>query len=133
MVRYIQVTSRSRNELIDITGRVEELVRGAGVASGVCHLFSLHTTGAVTVNEGADPSVQRDIAAFLKRLVPVDAGFAHVEGNSDAHVKTALAGTSQTLIIEGGRLLLGTWQAVYFCEFDGPRSRKIAVKIVADP
>lgn len=133
MVRYIQVTSRSRNELIDITGRVEELVRGAGVASGVCHLFSLHTTGAVTVNEGADPSVQRDIAAFLKRLVPVDAGFAHVEGNSDAHVKTALAGTSQTLIIEGGRLLLGTWQAVYFCEFDGPRSRKIAVKIIADP
>ncbi len=133
MVRFIQVTSRSRNELIDITGRVEELVRDAGVANGVCHLFSLHTTGAVTVNEGADPSVQRDIAAFLKRLVPVDAGFAHVEGNSDAHVKTALAGTSQTLIIDGGRLLLGTWQAVYFCEFDGPRSRKIAVKIVADP
>ncbi|MEA5114782.1 MAG: secondary thiamine-phosphate synthase enzyme YjbQ [Geobacteraceae bacterium] len=132
MVQYINITSRSRSELIDITGMVEELVRKAGVSSGVCHLFSLHTTGAITVNEGADPSVQRDIAAFLKRLVPVDAGFIHEEGNSDAHVKTALAGPSQALIIEGGRLLLGTWQAIFFCEFDGPRSRKVAVKIVGD-
>lgn len=132
MVQYIDVTSRSRSELVDITGMVEELVRKSGVSSGVCHLFSLHTTGAITINEGADPSVQRDIAAFLKRLVPVDAGFTHAEGNSDAHVKTTLAGPSQTLIIEGGRLLLGTWQAVFFCEFDGPRSRKVAVKIVED-
>lgn len=132
MLQYINITSRSRSELVDITGMVEELVRKSGVSSGVCHLFSLHTTAAITVNEGADPSVQRDIAAFLKRLVPVDAGFAHAEGNSDAHVKTALAGPSQALIIEGGRLVLGTWQAVFFCEFDGPRSRKVAVKIVQD-
>lgn len=133
MVQYLSVTSRSRSELIDITGRVEELVRSSGISSGICQLFSLHTTAAITVNESADPAVRRDIAAFLSRMVPVDAAFAHDEGNSDAHVKTTLAGVSAALIIEGGKLLLGTWQAIYFCEFDGPRSRKVAVKIMRDP
>jgi len=133
MVHYLNVTSRSRNELIDITGRVAELVNSSGVSRGICHLFSLHTTAAVTVNEGADPAVRRDIAAFLARMVPADAAFSHDEGNSDAHVKTTLVGPSAALIIEEGKLLLGTWQAIYFCEFDGPRSRKVAVKIVRDP
>jgi secondary thiamine-phosphate synthase enzyme len=133
MVQYLSVTSRSRSELIDITGRVEELVRSSGISSGICQLFSLHTTAAITVNESADPAVRRDIAAFLSRMIPVDAAFAHDEGNSDAHVKTTLAGVSAALIIEGGKLLLGTWQAIYFCEFDGPRSRKVAVKIMRDP
>jgi secondary thiamine-phosphate synthase enzyme len=132
MLDYIQVSSRSRNELIDITDRVEELVRKSGVSSGVCYLCCLHTTAAVTVNEGADPDVRRDISRFLATLVPVDAPFAHGEGNSDSHVKSSLVGVSETLLIDGGRLLLGTWQAVYFCEFDGPRTRKVAVKIVAD-
>ncbi|MDD2321775.1 MAG: secondary thiamine-phosphate synthase enzyme YjbQ [Geobacteraceae bacterium] len=132
MLQYIQVSSRSRNELIDITDRVEDLVRKSGVSSGICHLFSLHTTSGITINEGADPDVRRDISRFLATLVPVDAPFAHGEGNSDSHVKSSLVGVSETLLIDGGRLLLGTWQAVYFCEFDGPRTRKVAVKIVAD-
>lgn len=133
MIQFIHVTSRSRSELIDITGRVEELVKCSGVSSGTCHIFSLHTTAAITVNEGADPAVRRDIAACLERLVPADAAFTHDEGNSDAHLKTTLVGPSEAVIIEGGKLLLGTWQALYFCEFDGPRSRKVAVKIVSDP
>jgi secondary thiamine-phosphate synthase enzyme len=133
MLHYIHVSSRDRNELIDITDRVEEIVRQSGVSSGVCHLFTFHTTAAVTINEGADPAVRRDIAGFLARLVPVDASFSHGEGNSDSHVKTSLVGPSQTVIIEEGRLLLGTWQAIFFCEFDGPRARKVAVKIMPDP
>lgn len=133
MLYHINVASRARNELIDITAKVQEIVRESGTASGVCHLFALHTTAAVTVNEGADPAVQKDISRFLCGMVPVNAPFSHSEGNSDAHVKASLVGSSETLLIEGGRLLLGTWQAVYFCEFDGPRSRKLAVKIVPDP
>ena len=100
--------------------------------NGVCHLFVLHTTAGIIVNEGADPAVQIDINKFLGKLVPKDPSFTHTEGNSDAHIKSALVGTSQTLLIEAGKLLLGTWQSVYFCEFDGPRSRRVAVKIVAD-
>lgn len=133
MLHYIHVSSRERNELIDITDQVDAFVRQSGVASGVCHIFSVHTTAAVTINEGADPAVRRDMARFLSRLVPVDASFSHGEGNSDAHVKTSLAGPSQTVIIEEGRLLLGTWQAIFFCEFDGPRARKVAVKLIPDP
>jgi len=133
MLQYIHVSSRERNELIDITGRVEEVVRQSGVTSGVCHLFTFHTTAAVTINEGADPAVRRDIARFLAGLIPKDAAFSHGEGNSDAHVKTSLVGPSLTVIIEERRLLLGTWQAIFFCEFDGARARKVAVKIVPDP
>jgi len=132
MLHYIHVSSRSRNELIDITSRVEDLLRISGVSSGVCHLYCPHTTAGITVNEGADPDVRSDISRFLETLVPVDAPFAHREGNSDAHVKSTLVGVSETLIIENGCLLLGTWQAVYFCEFDGPRFRKLAVKIIPD-
>jgi secondary thiamine-phosphate synthase enzyme len=132
MIRYIDVRSRARAEFIDITADIKELVRLANVGSGVCHLFVLHTTAAITVNEGADPAVQRDINTFLNKLVPHDPYFTHAEGNSDAHIKSSLVGTSQTLLVENGKLVLGTWQAVYFCEFDGPRSRKVAVKIVAE-
>lgn len=132
MIHYIQVSSRARCELIDITAQVGDVVRHSGVTSGVCHLFSLHTTAGITVNEGADAAVRADIARFLGKLVPVDVQFSHSEGNSDAHVKTSLVGSSETLLIEGGSLLLGTWQAIYFCEFDGPRSRKVAVRITAD-
>lgn len=132
MLHYIQVSSCSRNELIDITSRVEDLLRISGVSSGACHLYCPHTTAGITVNEGADPDVRSDISRFLETLVPVDAPFAHGEGNSDAHVKSTLVGVSETLIIENGCLLLGTWHAVYFCEFDGPRSRKVMVKIIPD-
>ncbi len=132
MVHYIDVRSRARTELIDITADIGKILRAAAVGNGVCHLFVLHTTAGITVNEGADPAVQTDISRFLAKLVPHDASFTHSEGNSDAHVKSALVGTSQTLMIENGELLLGTWQGVFFCEFDGPRSRRVAVKIVAD-
>jgi secondary thiamine-phosphate synthase enzyme len=132
MIRYIEVRSRARTELIDITGDIRDVLRKANVSSGVCHLFVLHTTAGITVNEGADPAVQRDIYTFLNKMVPTDHYFTHAEGNSDAHIKSSLVGASQTLIIDNGKPLLGTWQAVYFCEFDGPRPRKIAIKIISD-
>ena len=132
MIRYIEIRSRTRTEFIDITADINDALRLADVVNGVCHLFALHTTAGITVNEGADPAVQIDINKFLGKLVPKDPSFTHTEGNSDAHIKSALVGTSQTLLIETGKLLLGTWQSVYFCEFDGPRSRRVAVKIVAD-
>ncbi|MHC1698915.1 MAG: secondary thiamine-phosphate synthase enzyme YjbQ [Geobacteraceae bacterium] len=132
MLEYLQLSSLSRIELIDITPRVVEMVKKSRVSSGVVYLCCLHTTAGITVNEGADPDVRRDISRFLEKLVPVDAPFDHSEGNSDAHVKASLVGVSETLLIHGGRLLLGTWQSIYFCEFDGPRTRKVAVKIVAD-
>jgi secondary thiamine-phosphate synthase enzyme len=132
MIRYIEITSRARTEFIDITGDVFELLRIAGVRNGVCHLFVLHTTAGIIVNEGADPAVQSDISRFLDRMVPNAPYFTHSEGNSDAHIKSALVGTSQTLLVENGKLLLGTWQSVFFCEFDGPRPRRVAVKIMAN-
>ena len=132
MIRYLDVKSRSRTEFIDLTTDIRELLRRANVNNGVCHLFVLHTTAGITVNEGADPAVQQDMNAFLNRLVPKDHNFTHSEGNSDAHIKSTLVGTSQTLLVENGKPLLGTWQSVYFCEFDGPRQRKVAVKIIPD-
>ena len=132
MVRYLEITSRGRTELIDITRLVQEQVRDSGVRNGTCHLFVLHTTAGITVNEGADPAVQRDMTSFLNRLVPVDHFFTHAEGNSDAHIKSTLTGTSLTLFVTDGKPLLGTWQSVYFCEFDGPRQRRVAVKITSD-
>jgi secondary thiamine-phosphate synthase enzyme len=130
-VNHISVSSSRREELIDITSRVRTLVAQSGVASGVLHLWSLHTTCALTVNEGADPDVRSDMTRFMRRLVPQDAGFDHAEGNSDAHVKTSLFGPGLTLLIENGEPLLGTWQSVYLAEWDGPRSRTIAAAIVA--
>lgn len=132
MVCYITLKSREKSELIDITSRVEDLISNTGVRSGSCDIFVLHTTAAITVNEGADPAVKRDIAHCLDRLVPNAHYFTHAEGNSAAHVKASLIGTSERLMVERGKLLLGTWQAVYFCEFDGPRERKVAVKICPD-
>jgi secondary thiamine-phosphate synthase enzyme len=132
MIRYIEIKSSARTEFIDITEEIRDVLRLANVRNGVCHLFVLHTTAGITVNEGADPAVQMDINRFLNKLVPNEHYFNHAEGNSDAHIKSALFGTSQTLLVESGRLLLGTWQSVFFCEFDGPRSRRVAVKILAD-
>ena len=133
MVRYIEIKSRSRNEFIDITADIQEILRNSQVKNGTCHLAVLHTTAGITINESADPAVQSDILQVLNRLVPQDPYYCHKEGNSDAHVKASLVGSSKTILVEGGKLLLGTWQTVYFCEFDGPRSRRIAVKLVADP
>ncbi|TWJ33086.1 secondary thiamine-phosphate synthase enzyme YjbQ [Geobacter argillaceus] len=132
MVRYIEVKSRNRTEMIDITAEVREVIKASGVKNGLCQLFVLHTTAGITVNEGADPAVQRDIITFLNQRVPVDLYYTHREGNSDAHIKATLTGSSLSLIVDGGKPLLGTWQSVFFCEFDGPRPRKVAVTVVQE-
>jgi secondary thiamine-phosphate synthase enzyme len=122
------VKSKSRVEFIDVTGMVQETVKEAGVQDGICYLYVPHTTAGITINEGADPSVQRDIQNTLSRLVPQDVNYFHREGNADAHIKSTLVGTSVHVIVDGGKLLLGTWQSIFFCEFDGPRHRRIAIK-----
>ena len=132
VIRYLEVKSRTRTELVDITADVRDLLRKANINNGVCHIFVLHTTAGIMVNEGADPAVQRDINSFLSKMVPMDHYFTHSEGNSDAHIKSALVGTCQTILIESGKPLLGTWQSIYFCEFDGPRARRVAIKICSD-
>jgi len=131
MLRFLEVKSRARSEFVDITAEVQELVRISGIKSGVCNVFVLHTTAGITVNEGADPAVKRDIAAFLDRRVPAGSDYTHAEGNSDAHIKSTLVGTSATIPVDGGKLLLGTWQSLYLCEFDGPRQRRVSVKLIA--
>jgi len=122
------VKSKSRVEFIDVTGMVQETVKEAGVQDGICYLYVPHTTAGITINEGADPSVQRDIQNTLSRLIPQDVNYFHREGNADAHIKSTIVGTSVHVIVEGGKLLLGTWQSIFFCEFDGPRHRRIAIK-----
>ena len=126
----ITVTSSQRNEMIDITGRIEETIRLSGVREGLCYVFVPHTTAAVTINENADPSVRRDILATLSAVFPKDPSHEHLEGNSDAHIKSSLVGASEIVAIEQGRLGLGTWQSVFFCEFDGPRTRKVLIRIL---
>ena len=130
MIKNINIDSSKRSELVDITAKLEKLVEASQVSDGVCYLYVPHTTAAVTINEGADPSVKRDIMASLDKLVPHAGDYLHMEGNSDAHIKATLTGSSEVIFIEKGSLLLGTWQSVYFCEFDGPRSRQLKVKIV---
>jgi len=129
MIREISVRTRSRTELIDITAQVRETVLESGLAEGVCQVFVPHTTAAVTINEKADPAVAKDITAALRRIVPEGWDYTHAEGNSDAHVKASLVGSSEMIIVGGGELLLGTWQAVFFCEFDGPRTRRCVIRI----
>ncbi len=130
MIFELNVRSSKRIEMIDITSRVRDVVRKSGVKEGICTLYVPHTTAAVTINENADPSVRVDIENTLSKLVPYNAGYAHLEGNADAHIKSTMVGPSETLIIRDGDILLGTWQGIFFCEFDGPRSRRIYVKII---
>lgn len=132
VTRTLRVKSARRTHLVDITREVQELAREAGVAAGLCHLYCPHTTAGITVNEGDDPDVARDIEATLDRLVPKDASYQHFEGNADSHVKSTLVGVSATIPIEGGKLALGRWQAIFFCEFDGPRERTVRVRITSD-
>jgi secondary thiamine-phosphate synthase enzyme len=125
----IDVSTHSRTEMIDVTRQIGECVRKSGVKHGTCTIYVPHTTAAVTINEGADPSVKSDIVGTLNRLVPFEAGYSHVEGNSAAHIKSTIVGVSRTVPIEDGALALGTWQSVFFCEFDGPRRRKLYVSV----
>ncbi len=131
MLYHFSVSTMSRSCLIDITNKIQDIVESSGVKSGICTIFVPHTTAGITINENADPSVKRDIEKTLEKVFPEDFGYSHLEGNSDAHIKSVLVGPSLTVIIENGKLLLGTWQGIMFCEFDGPRQRKVYVKIIA--
>ena len=130
MLREIPVRTRKRNELVDITGAVRAIVLDSGVREGLCHIFVPHTTAGVTINEKADPDVPRDIMETLSKMVPEGEGYRHTEGNSDAHIKSALIGAAAFLPMSDGDIVLGTWQAIFFCEFDGPRSRRCLVNII---
>jgi len=132
MTKTINVKTSSRTEFIDITSDVKQFVNESGIKDGVCYVYIPHTTAGVTINEGADPAVVKDILSTLNKLIPQNAGYLHMEGNSDAHIKTSLMGPSQAILIEGGKLLLGTWQAIFFCEFDGARSRKVLIKVMGN-
>lgn len=131
-MREFAVSTGSRSELVDITAEVMHAVGDSGVVDGVCIVFVPHTTAAVTINEGADPAVKLDMIAGLDKAIPWNDAYSHAEGNSAAHIKTSLVGSSETVLVSNGRLVLGTWQAIYFCEFDGPRSRKVLVKVTPD-
>jgi secondary thiamine-phosphate synthase enzyme len=130
MADRITIKTTRRDELVDITDQLRKFIAKIGVVNGVAHLWSMHTTCALTVNEGADPDVKADMTRFMRDLVPQDSGFDHAEGNSDSHIKTSLFGPGLTLLIENGEPLLGTWQSVYLAEWDGPRSRTIAIQIM---
>jgi secondary thiamine-phosphate synthase enzyme len=130
VIKKIDIRTTARNELIDITTFIEKVVREAEISEGVCVLFVPHTTAAVTINENADPSVRVDIITSLNTLAPAGNRYQHREGNADAHIKASLIGPSESILVKSGRLLLGTWQGIFFCEFDGPRARKIWVRLI---
>jgi len=132
MYEKISVATRSRSELVDITALVQDAVRKNGAQSGVCFVYTPHTTSGIMINENADPDVAADIGKFLEKLVPKDKNFRHSEGNSDAHIKSCLCGNSRVVFIEEGGLRLGRWEGIYLAEFDGPRNREVWVKIIKD-
>ncbi len=132
MIKRFLVETSSRNQMVDITSQVEDIVTGSGVRSGLCLIQVLHTTAGLTINENADPDVRVDIIEQLTRIVPFSKDYHHNEGNSDAHVKASLVGFSESLFVDDSSLVLGTWQGVYLCEFDGPRRRYVVIKVVSD-
>lgn len=131
MIHTLSVSTSRRIEMVDITGEIQAQVRQSGVAEGVCHLFVAHTTAGLTINENADPSVPADILMVLNKIISDKEAYGHLEGNSPAHIKASLMGPHLTVLVSRGSLLLGTWQGVFLCEFDGPRSRKVHIKIMA--
>lgn len=132
MLYRLSVRTGGRVDFQDITATVRDTISSSGVRNGVCHVFVPHTTAGITINEHADPSVVQDIAAQLDRMVPQHNRYRHLEGNSPGHIKASLMGSSQTIFVEDGRPVLGTWQGVFFCEFDGPRNRSLLIKVVSD-
>jgi len=129
MIEEITVRSRSREEFINVDAKIDGFIKKSGIKEGNLTIFVPHTTAAVTINENADPNVAKDIILELEKIVPYRNNYKHFEGNSDAHIKASLLGQSETIIVTGGKPLLGTWQSVYFCEFDGPRTRRIIFNI----
>jgi len=130
MIETIERQTKAKVEFQEITGEIQRLVESASIETGMCHVFVPHTTAGIIVNEHADPSVVQDIAECLNRLVPQDSEYHHAEGNAPAHIKASLMGSSLTLPIENGKLVLGTWQGIFLCEFDGPRRRNIVLNII---
>jgi secondary thiamine-phosphate synthase enzyme len=131
MATTLEVRTGSKTEFVDLTARVQQVVADSGVAEGLCHVFVPHTTAGVTINENADPSVKADILMVLNKLISDREPYRHLEGNSPAHIKASLVGPQLTVLVSQGRLLLGTWQGIFFCEFDGPRHRRVHVKVTA--
>ncbi len=129
-MKILTVKTSKRTEFLEVTTLIENLIKEEAVEQGVCYLYVPHTTAGLTINENADPSVVRDIITSLNHLIPFDGDYLHMEGNSAAHIKASLMGFSLSLLVQKGRLVLGTWQGVYFCEFDGPRTRKLHVEII---
>lgn len=129
-MKALDIRTNAREEIVDLTPKIEAAVVASGVENGLCVVFVPHTTAGVTINENADPDVPEDLLAALRRAVPEGLPYRHGEGNSPAHIKASLIGSSVTVIVESGRLRLGTWQGIQFCEFDGPRARKVWVKVV---
>ncbi len=129
MISELSIKTTKQTELIDITQEINNVVKKAEIKEGQCHIFVPHTTAAVTINENADPSVKEDILKEINRIIPFEDNYSHIEGNAAAHIKSSLVGVNKILLIKDGSLLLGTWQGIYFCEFDGPRTRKIYVRI----
>ncbi|RLB59701.1 MAG: YjbQ family protein [Deltaproteobacteria bacterium] len=130
MMKSFSISTGARDAMLDITGQVRRAVEESGISEGLCLVYCPHTTAGITINENADPDVPRDLLAALDRAVPWQAGYRHAEGNSAAHVKSSLVGCAAQVIVSGGRLVLGTWQSVFFCEFDGPRRRSFHVEVV---
>ncbi len=132
MLKYIEVITQKRTHFEDITEEVQEVIDESGVKNGICYLYVPHTTAGIFINENADPDVKWDIEQTLEKLVPWEDKYKHIEGNAAAHIKSVLVGTNTFVPIKDGRLMLGTWQGIFFAEFDGPRTRKVIVKIVED-
>jgi secondary thiamine-phosphate synthase enzyme len=130
MMETLKIRTDRQTQFVDVTLQVERVVKASAVSSGVCYVYVPHTTAAVTINEHADPDVATDVEGVLDRLVPHSGPYRHSEGNSDSHAKAILVGASQVIFVEGGKLALGRWQGIFFCEFDGPRERKMHVKVV---
>lgn len=129
-MQKIRLQTRSRTELLEITQQVEDIVHGSGVREGVCYVYVPHTTAGITINENADPSVRRDILGTLNKTIPFDGNYTHAEGNAAAHIKASLVGFSASIPVCNGKLVLGTWQGIFFCEFDGPRSREVFIQVL---
>jgi secondary thiamine-phosphate synthase enzyme len=132
-MKKLRIRTIKRTQFVDITREIEHAVDESGVNGGLCYVYVPHTTAGVTINEHADPDVARDVEGIFDRLIPLEGPYRHAEGNTDSHMKAILTGTSQTVLIENGKLALGTWQGIFLCEFDGPRQRTVFVKVVPDP
>jgi len=128
MLKEFSIRTNRQVEFVKLTSQVQKLLDESGIQEGICHIYIPHTTAGITINEGADPDVVRDMTMELNKIVPFEDGYRHAEGNSAAHIKASMMGSSAAVMIENGKLVLGTWQAIFFCEFDGPRTRRVLVR-----